>query len=395
MQPKLVLAGAVAIEIVMALLLFPLIDHARIATTDFVNFYAAGSIVRAGHGPTLYTAEAQQLALQSILGYRTTEYFLHPAFEAAVFVPFTYLRIERAFVIWTLINVGLLSLLPLLLAEYIPLVARRPYVGLLGFAFPPVLATLTLGQDSILVMFVTSAAYWCIVRRRDFLGGLLLALATVKFQYVLILALLLLLSRKGRLIAGFALGCGLLALVCILVLHPSGMLQYVGFVHQFEAHNGYGNISPDRLMNLRGFLTGLGYNAHARLYGAIGSAVLLLVGIACAARARSENAGLTFVLFLAVALAASPYDYFQDLTLLLPGIFLAMQAVISGETERFRGTLILLCCGLLFVWPVLLLIFGGHYFWNSRIYLVFPVILLLIITLTFELHSTRRSLVVT
>ena len=46
MKPKLVLAGAVVIEIVMAVVLFPLIDHAHIATTDFVNSYAAASIVR-------------------------------------------------------------------------------------------------------------------------------------------------------------------------------------------------------------------------------------------------------------------------------------------------------------------------------------------------------------
>jgi hypothetical protein len=62
-------------------------------------------------------------------------------------------------VVWTLVNVALLGLLPLLFAECISFVARRPYLGLPGFAFSPVIAGLTLGQDSILILFFISAAY--------------------------------------------------------------------------------------------------------------------------------------------------------------------------------------------------------------------------------------------
>jgi hypothetical protein len=62
-------------------------------------------------------------------------------------------------VVWTLVNVALLGLLPLLPAECISFVARRPYLGLPGFAFSPVIAGLTLGQDSILILFFISAAY--------------------------------------------------------------------------------------------------------------------------------------------------------------------------------------------------------------------------------------------
>ena len=37
MKPKVVLVGAVVIEMVRAVVLFPLIDHTHVATTDFVN----------------------------------------------------------------------------------------------------------------------------------------------------------------------------------------------------------------------------------------------------------------------------------------------------------------------------------------------------------------------
>jgi|HubBroStandDraft_6_1064221.scaffolds.fasta_scaffold2052963_1 hypothetical protein len=54
MNRNLVVAGVVVLEIVMAFLLFPLIDHAHVETTDFLNFYAAATVVRDGNGARLY-----------------------------------------------------------------------------------------------------------------------------------------------------------------------------------------------------------------------------------------------------------------------------------------------------------------------------------------------------
>src|SRR5579864_6408117 len=175
MKHAVILGGVIVIEIIMAITLVPSTDHSRIETTDFLNFYVGATIVREGNGRTLYQAETQQLVLQSILGRRVTEYYLHPPFEAAALVPLSYLSIERAFVVWTLMNTALLGLLPLLLTSSVSFVARRPYLGLLGFAFPPAIAGLTLGQDSILVLFFICVAYILDVKKRDFVAGVVLA----------------------------------------------------------------------------------------------------------------------------------------------------------------------------------------------------------------------------
>lgn len=392
-QQKIVLAGVIVIEVVMALVLLPGTDHARIQRTDFLNFYAAATIVRQGHGTTLYTRATQDLALQAILGGPVAEYYLHPAFEAAALVPLTHLKIEHAFVVWTLINSALVGLLPLLLAGYIPFILRRPYLGWLGFAFPPVLVGLALGQDSILVMFVISAAYLLLTRRRDFLAGLLLAPGMIKFQYVLILMLLLLVARKFRLIAGFALGCVTLALVCVLVTGPAGVLQYVRFLHSFELHHGYGGagLGP-MLMALPAWFEALGWTSQPHLFGAIGSLVLLGLGAMCAgAMSTAEDAGLGFSLFLAIAIVATPYGHFQDVAILLPAIFLSIEAVRSGRIKGIRATLLLMSCLLLFLFPAILLMLGTHYFWYDQIYLDLPVFLLVIGTLATELWRRAQG----
>lgn len=393
MKHTAILAGVIVIEIVLALVLVPSTDHARIETTDFLNFYVGATIVREGNARTLYQGETQQLVLQSILGRRVAEYYLHPPFEAAALVPLSYLRIERAFVVWTLLNAALLGLLPMLLAGCVSLVARRPYLGLLGFAFPPVLASLTLGQDSILMLFFITAAYLLSVNKRDFAAGLVLALATVKFQIVLILALLLLVSRRFRLIGGFIAGSAALAVVSVMVTGRSQIVEYFRFVRRFDLHNGYGNVNPASMMNWRGLLAGLGWADHLRLYSTIGSVILVALGMVSSRWIRStRNIELGFSLYLAIALAASPYNYFQDATILLLPIFLVMDMVVKKQMTGSRGKLAALCCVLLFVWPVVLLIFGGHYFWNSRIYLVFPVIVCFIVVLASELYSRSARL---
>jgi hypothetical protein len=390
---SVVLVGVVVIEIVMAVALLPSTDHARIETTDFLNFYVGATIVRDGHGRTLYQAGTQQLLLQSILGRRVAEYYLHPPFEAAAFVPLSYLRIERAFVIWTLMNTALVGLLPLFFIGRISFVARRPYLGLMGFAFPPVLASLTLGQDSILMLFLICAAYALSAKKRDFLAGLVLALATVKFQIVLILALLLLVSRKYRLIGGFVAGCAFLALASVLVTGGPEIIEYFRFVHQVDLHNGYGNVNPASMMNWRGLLAGIGWQDHLRIYSTIGSVILITLGIVASRWIRStENQELGFSLYLAIALAASPYNYFQDAAILLLPIALVMDRAVTGRIIGIRARLLVLCSALMFVWPVVLLMFGGHYFWNSRIYLVFPVIVCFIALLAAELYSQIAAL---
>ena len=69
-----------------------------------------------------------------------------------------------------------------------------------------------------------------------------------------------------------------------------------------------------------------------------------------------------------------------------------MDLAITDRITGVRKKLAVLCCVLMFIWPVVLLIFGGHYFWNSRIYLVFPVILGFIAVVAAELYSQSAAL---
>jgi hypothetical protein len=387
MKPGLAIAGMVLTEIVIAfsLLLFVDVRH-----TDFLNFYAAATIVRHGDAPTLYTRETQELALEGILGYRTADYFLHPPFEAAAFVPLTYMPFKQAFLVWSLINAVLLGCLPLILSGFIPLIVQKPSLSLLPFAFLPALTALSLGQDCILVTFLICVTFLLTHRNHPVLAGLILSLATVKFQYVLVLALLLLVARKYRLIAGFLMGSFALMGVCISLIGPAGLLQSARFLQ--ASSRGFATGRQAMMMDFPALLAASGWTSHIYLCWILVSAALLALGIAGARAIRHEhNVNLVLSLFLAIAIAVSPYSHFQDVTVLLPAIYMAAELAIRGEMQKIRGNVAVACCALLFLLPAILLILGTHIFWYGELLFVLPIIFVFAGNLGVEVFARSRQ----
>ncbi len=387
----MVIAGALFLASAVGIALAPFIKRAQIENSDFVNFYVGASIVRSGDGAQLYQQDTQRAMLRSVLGRESIQYFLHPPFEAAALAPLASLSIERAFVVWTTINVAVLALLPLVLVPCIPLVARRPYLGLLGFFFLPALIALTLGQDSILLLFVVSLSYLLMHKKMDVGAGLALALASIKFQYPIVLIPLLLMSRKWKVVAGLGLGCAALASVSALVIGWRGFSDYFRFVHSVDVMGGAGAPNPALMINVRGFLAGTGWAPHSLVYAAAGAVLLLGLAVVCARAAPvTQENGLVFAVYVAVALTAAPYAHFPDMTLLLLAVLLALDRLADTGIGSIRAVLIAVACASQFVWPVLLVALGGHYWWNSRIYMVFPVIVFLIVVLTVELQFGKE-----
>jgi hypothetical protein len=371
MNKMIVVAGVVVIEIAMAIALIPWTDQSRVKNTDFLNFYAAATLVRQGDGQALYRADTASTVYEAILGHKTSWYFLHPPFEAAALVPLSYVSVGRAFTLWTLMNLALVGAMPLLLADCVSFLAAKPYLGLTAFIFPPVVTCLALGQDSIVILFVITAAYLLYRKNREVAAGLVLALASIKFQYVLIFAILLFFSRKFRFLSGLIAGGTVLILFSLTIVGFRGMSEYFKFMQEFALH-----IRPDLMVNCRGFLTGTGWVNHVGFYSTAASVLFIVAAILCARyslRTKTGTSSLLFSLFVAAAFIASPYAHFADASMLL----LPMSLAFGDRRDwKIAEKLIAVSSALMFGTPLVLMSFGGHYWWNSRIYWMFPVILL-------------------
>jgi hypothetical protein len=185
----------------------------------------------------------------------------------------------------------------------------------------------------------------------------------------------------------------LLVLVSVLITGPSGLIGYLKFLRDFDLHGGYGSIHPDLMVNLRGFLAGTGWVDNVRLYSMIGSVVLIVVGFVCSRWTHTaESEAILFSLFVTIAVVASPHTHFADATILLLPILLSIDRILRGPAMRLPEKLIAASCALLFVEPVFLMVVGGHYWWNSRIYLMFPVIVFFLGALVFQLYCERVGL---
>jgi hypothetical protein len=92
-------------------------------------------------------------------------------------------------------------------------------------------------------------------REKDFRAGIFLGLGLLRFQIVLPFALILLLLRKWRAMAGFSLTAGVLATVSVLVAGIAGMRSYVLLMLYLAKHatDPLFLINPRLMPTMRGF----------------------------------------------------------------------------------------------------------------------------------------------
>jgi hypothetical protein len=372
--------------------LWPLMTSKESLRTDFVNFYGAATIVRDGNGANLYQAETQAPIIIAILGRNNFDYFLHPPFFALVLAPLANLSYGHAFLCWTLLNVALLGVMPWLLCASIALTARRPYLGILAMIFYPTLTTLVLAQSSIVLTFVLMLSYLFLAKEHDSTAGLVLSLATIKFQYVFVIAGLLLVNKRYRAVTGFVMGTLILLAISIRVVKIRGLVEYFEFLKSYNAQRGYDAHQLALMVNWRGFLGSTGLSNHIVLFSTIGSLALIVMGVYAAVRhGTAKKTDVVLALFVTIAVLASPYTHFQDLTVLLLPLYLTMNAAHAGQIVGWRRDASLWMCALILILPIVLVMAGGHSWQNSRIYLMFPAVLSLAAILAGELCTNGHT----
>lgn len=84
----------------------------QVIGTDYLEFYAAGWMIRHGQAARLYDPEAQLAAERAILGPSLPAYhaFLNPPFLALLFVPLSLLPYPVSFALWSAMQLLLLAL---------------------------------------------------------------------------------------------------------------------------------------------------------------------------------------------------------------------------------------------------------------------------------------------
>ncbi|MGA8438990.1 MAG: glycosyltransferase family 87 protein [Candidatus Sulfotelmatobacter sp.] len=333
--------------------------------TDFVDFYAAARMVAEGHAHQLYDANVQR-QYQARDASRVGTLYIHPPFEAAIYLAVAWLPLKSAYLLWSAFSLGFLALAARLLAKE----ARPPWDWRICFAasltFVPVLLCLVQGQDSLLLLLLIVFAFTSLRRDHGFPAGCWLALALFKFQIIVPLTLVLAVTQEKTVRRALLKGFGLVALaLAILSAAISGRSVFVVYP-SFLLHlpeQAFAGIFPQAMANFRGFI-------HLIFHGqrspwtvaamAVLFAVALLKTLAAGKRAsivsRSHSAsrldfdaafGGTVMFALLVSYHLNPHD----LSLLLLPISLLMHSVWlpTQRPRRFTNWVILSLLVILFL----------------------------------------------
>lgn len=341
---------------------------ARQGYSDFTIFYTAGQIIRQGQGHRLYDDALQYQIQQSFASEvqirRGALPYNHPAFEALLFVPFTYLNYATAYLVWDLINICILAVLSFLLRPHISVMQHAsPFLWLLVLlGFFPVVATLMQGQDVILLLLFYALAFVALKKNADALAGLWLGLGTFRFHLIIPLFIILLFWKRWKTCRSFLLITVMLAAMSSAITGWEAALRYPGYVLRLESSLGHAAIFPAVMPNLRGLVTAWTW---ARTFPGASLAVVIALSLGVLAwiiaAGRGQNFPGKFDLQFSLATVATVlvcyHAYAYDLIVLVIPAFLLVSYVRERPSLHWgRGIALLLPVGLLFCTPLYILL---------------------------------------
>ncbi len=367
---------------------------------DFSGAYTAGLILRDGHGDRLYDDALQESMQRSFSPVAVEKRgtilpYIHLPYEALIYLPLAHSSYLTAYGIWLGVNCALLGLIPFLLRKHLQGLRRAPlYLWLLAcLGFYPIFVALIQGQDSVLLLFLYCLAWRGLERGSDLASGTWLALGL--YKYHLVVAFVLPLWRRKKLIVGFVSGTTIVALVSLAITGWSSLMRYPSYLWGTEHDLKYGfNNLPGLIANLRGLVSGIVPNSDSQLQiglTALLSAIVLLTMIYAGGKALAADYAdrqALFALLLVGTTLTSYHLYVHDLSPLFLALVLVLEILLSRPAiPKSTKTILWACVATLFFSP-LYLVLSLRY---RQLRLMAIVLVVLFLALLNLLRSLSRS----
>jgi hypothetical protein len=331
----------------------PLDRFGKIKGTDFVQFYASGSLVLGGQAERLYDHDTLQAAIRAAVPQaRETMYVPMQSPQLLLLLtPLAALPYTMALSAWLMVIAALYAATCFVLWRRCRHLAgyRREAIACAA-AFPGLYATVIHGQPSVLAPLAVTFALILIERGRRFEAGLALGCLVFKPHWVAAAGAVFLFAREWKVCAGMAvsaaaqLGAALLAVGPRLFLAYLTTLQSIGRLGDIlEPRPGY---------SLRSFFSVFVPDARAAF-----AVYLIAAAAAAVVTARIWRSAACFevrasALVLAIVLV-NPHVFEYDLIVLTPVFLLLGNAIAGDMATGFTPARWTWALAALFVAPVL------------------------------------------
>ena len=297
---------------------------------DLRVLYTPAYMMRSGQRKNLYDISAIRRNQETRIASDNGAFpFLHPAYEAALLLPLSFLPYRMAYVGWALVNFAVLGLVCLSLRDSLPdLSSLGPgwVLPALLIGFMPVAFAILEGQDSIFLLLISVLVYRCI-DSNELKAGMMLGLGSFRFQIILPIIALFLVWRGFKIVAGWAASSAIVWGVSVAITGIRAQWQYLELLHQMSGFSF--SLLLNRMPNFRGLFTAYGL-------GPIPIAVASIsVFIVAAIIGKRENVRQRLLLAICVAAIVPWYLFMHDLSLLVLPILVAINEAIARRDWAF------------------------------------------------------------
>jgi hypothetical protein len=341
--PYYVLALAMAVPAILVGVEIPsLVRLQSLALqSDFRGFYTAGYMLRTGQRRDLYDFssvrrnQSEKIAADEKITGDDAAFpfvhpaFVHPAYQAILFMPLSLLPYRVACLVWAGLNLVLLALIYRLLR---PCLADLCAVGpnwalpalLLGYV--PIAFTIIGGQDSLILLLILVLVYRRITTK-EVQAGMLLGLGMFRFQILLPIVALFLLWRGFKFVAGWVASSASVLIFSALITGVAAQMQYARVLHALSRLSSIWELLR-RMPNLRA-LAAVCKIGMAPLVLASLSIVLL-----AAVAGTRKNAQQRLLLAITVSAVVPYYLWMHDLSVLALPLLVAISEAVARRDWR-------------------------------------------------------------
>jgi alpha-1,2-mannosyltransferase len=189
--------------------------------TDFLHFYTLGTLALQGRGDLLYDMRAQAELVKKLVPQAPNSLYvsLYGPQVSLLFASFGRLPYGSALVAWLALNILIYTFCCYAVWKTCPHLQSYPWTVLtLATAFPGFFHLLAWGQTSGIALLCFTLAYLALQKNHNLLAGLAVGSLIFKPQLGLAAAVVFILAREWKVIAG--------ALVAASVQLAAGFLQY-------------------------------------------------------------------------------------------------------------------------------------------------------------------------
>jgi hypothetical protein len=311
---------------------------------DFLHLYTLGSLAGEHRGAELYNARAQSSLAAAHVPQSIGIQFLplYPPQVAIFFAPFPRFSYPWALVLWLGLSALLYFACCLAIWRACPnLAAGKCSVLILALAFPAFWHLMLWGQTSALALVCFTAGFLALSARQEFLCGLVLGCLAFKPQLGVAAALVFLMSRRWRILAGASISAAAQFAVAAFYFGPGSLRAWLHALSHASRTMSQLEPRPYQTHSLRTFWSMLIPFPRISLALYVASAIAVsALTVICWRSHLSLTLRYSALLLASVLLA--PHLTVYDLVIIAPAFLLLSDWLVAQPSRVTRGFKLLL-----------------------------------------------------